>query len=213
MHAKIDKADCMFLISDETMYQFQQLIDELNLFTLILPFSEESYQRSVIIFDIWYLLSTEEIDRIVNPENTMIYPIRKFLLDKIKTFQIRRYIQLALLENEKLAFICAIYIYLKQEQFLVQKLADNEEVAANFQALKGFSSKSLRPYYDSKYIEVENYPQKLAILQSTILKELQELLIEFEQNLFHDYEQAIAEASEIYEAVFGLINDWGGRVT
>lgn len=213
MHAKIDKADCMFLISDETMYQFQQLIDELNLFTLILPFSEESYQRSIIIFDIWYLLSTEEIDRIVNPENTMIYPIRKFLLDKIKTFQIRRYIQLALLENEKLAFICAIYIYLKQEQFLVQKLADNEEVAANFQALKGFSSKSLRPYYDSKYIEVENYPQKLAILQSTILKELQELLIEFEQNLFHDYEQAIAEASEIYEAVFGLINDWGGRVT
>lgn len=213
MHAKIDKADCMFLISDETMYQFQQLIDELNLFTLILPFSEESYQRSVIIFDIWYLLSTEEIDRISNPENTMIYPIRKFFLDKIKTFQIRRYIQLALLENEKLAFICAIYIYLKQEQFLVQKLADNEEVAADFQALKGFSSKSLRPYYDSKYIEVENYPQKLAILQSTILKELQEQLIEFEQDLLHDYEQAIAEASEIYEAVFGLINDWGGRVT
>ncbi|MER2027984.1 MAG: ATPase [Solibacillus sp.] len=213
MHAKIDKADCMFLISDETMYQFQQLIDELNLFTLILPFSEESYQRSVIIFDIWYLLSTEEIDRISNPENTMIYPIRKFLLDTIKTFQIRRYIQLALLENEKLAFICAIYIYLKQEQFLVQKLADNEEVAADFQALKGFSSKSLRPYYDSKYIEVENYPQKLAILQSTILKELQEQLIEFEQDLLHDYEQAIAEASEIYEAVFGLINDWGGRVT
>lgn len=213
MHAKIDKADCMFLISDESMYQFQQLIDELNLFTLILPFSEESYQRSVIIFDIWYLLSTEEIDRISNPENTMIYPIRKFLLDTIKTFQIRRYIQLALLENEKLAFICAIYIYLKQEQFLVQKLADNEEVAADFQALKGFSSKSLRPYYDSKYIEVENYPQKLAILQSTILKELQEQLIEFEQDLLHDYEQAIAEASEIYEAVFGLINDWGGRVT
>ena len=209
MHAKIDKADCMFLISDETMYRFQQLIDELNLFTLILPFSEESYQRSVIIFDIWYLLSTEEIDRISNPENTMIYPIRKFFLDKIKTFQIRRYIQLALLENEKLAFICAIYIYLKQEQFLVQKLADNEEVAADFQALKGFSSKSLRPYYDSKYIEVENYPQKLAILQSTILKELQEQLID----LLHDYEQAIAEASEIYEAVFGLINDWGGRVT
>lgn len=213
MQAKIDKADSMFLISDETMHQFQQLIDELNLFTLILPFSEESYQRSVIIFDIWYLLSTEEIDRISNPENTMIYPIRKFFLDKIKTFQIRRYIQLALFENEKLAFICAIYIYLKQEEFLVQKLADNEEMAANFQALKGFSSKSLRPYYDSKYIEVENYPQKLALLQSTILKELQKLMIEFEQSLLHNYEQAIAEASEIYEAVFGLINDWGGRVT
>ncbi|MCM3720828.1 ATPase [Solibacillus isronensis] len=213
MQAKIDKADCMFLISDETMYRFQQLIDELNLFTLILPFSEESYQRSVIIFDIWYLLSTEEIDRISNPENTMIYPIRKFFLDKIKTFQIRRYIQLALLENEKLAFICAIYIYLKQEQFIVQKLAENEEVAANFQALKGFSSKSLRPYYDSKYIEVENYPQQLALLQSTVLKELQVLVMEFETSLLNLYEQGIAEASEIYEAVFGLINDWGGRVT
>ena len=207
MQAKIDKADCMFLISDETMYQFQQLIDELNLFTLILPFSEESYQRSVIIFDIWYLLSTEEIDRISNPENTMIYPIRKFFLDKIKTFQIRRYIQLALLENEKLAFICAIYIYLKQEQFIVEKLAENEEMAVNFQALKGFRSRRLRPYYDAKYIEVENYPQQLALLQSTLLKELQVLVIEFEQSLFNLYEQAIAEASEIYEAVFGLIND------
>ncbi|MEK4386523.1 ATPase [Solibacillus sp. FSL W7-1464] len=213
MHAKIDKADCMFLISDETMYRFQQLIDELNLFTLILPLSEGSYQRSVIIFDIWYLLSTEEINRISNPENTMIYPIRKFLLDKIKTFQIKRYIQLALYENEKLAFICAIYIYLKQEQFLGQKLADNEELAASFQALKGFSSKSLRPIYDSKYSEVENYPQQLALLQSTILKELQVLVIEFEPTLFNLYEQAITEASEIYEAVFGLINDWGGRVT
>ena len=213
MHAKIDKADCMFLISDETMYQFQQLIEELNLFTLILPFSEESYQRTVIIFDIWYLLSTEEIDRISNPENTMIYPIRKFLLDKIKSFQIKRYIQLALYENKKLAFICAIYVYLKQEQFLNEKLGEKEEMAANFQALKSFSSKSLRPYYDAKYIEVENYPQQLALLQSTILKELQVLIIEFEQSLLHHYEQAIAEASEIYEAVFGLINDWGGRVT
>jgi|GEM_PF-5669956 len=213
MHAKIDKADCMFLISDETMYQFQQLIDKLNLFTLILPLSEESYQRSVIIFDIWYLLSTEEIDRISNPENTMIYPIRKFLLDKIKTFQIKRYIQLALYENEKLAFICAIYVYLKQEQFLKEKLAENEEMAVNFQALKNFGGKSLRPYFDAKYIEVENYPQQLALLQSTILKELQEIVIEFEQSLHNLYEQAITEASEIYEAVFGLINDWGGRVT
>src|SRR5690606_1911696 len=213
MHAKIDKADCMFLISDETMYQFQQLIDKLNLFTLILPLSEESYQRSVIIFDIWYLLSTEEIDRIPNPENTMIYPIRKFLLDKIKTFQIKRYIQLALYENEKLAFICAIYVYLKQEQFLKEKLAENEEMAVNFQALKNFGGKSLRPYFDAKYIEVENYPQQLALLQSTILKELQEIVIEFEQSLHNLYEQAITEASEIYEAVFGLINDWGGRVT
>lgn len=213
MHAKIDKADCMFLISDETMYQFQQLIDKLNLFTLILLLSEESYQRSVIIFDIWYLLSTEEIDRISNPENTMIYPIRKFLLDKIKTFQIKRYIQLALYENEKLAFICAIYVYLKQEQFLKEKLAENEEMAVNFQALKNFGGKSLRPYFDAKYIEVENYPQQLALLQSTILKELQEIVIEFEQSLHNLYEQAITEASEIYEAVFGLINDWGGRVT
>ncbi|WP_339194968.1 ATPase [Solibacillus sp. FSL R5-0449] len=213
MHAKIDKADCMFLISDETMYQFQQLIDELNLFTLILPFSEESYQRTVIIFDIWYLLSTEEINCISNPENTMIYPIRKFLLDKIKTFQIKRYIQLALYENEKLAFICAIYIYLKLEQFLKEKLAATEEMAANFQALKSFSSKSLRPYFDAKYIEVENYPQQLALLQSTILKELQEIVSKFEQPLLYIYEQAITEASEIYESVFGLINDWGGRVT
>ncbi|MEK5080951.1 ATPase [Solibacillus sp. FSL W7-1436] len=174
---------------------------------------EESYQRSVIIFDIWYLLSTEEIDRISNPENTMIYPIRKFLLDKIKTFQIKRYIQLALYENEKLAFICAIYVYLKQEQFLKEKLAENEEMAVNFQALKNFGGKSLRPYFDAKYIEVENYPQQLALLQSTILKELQEIVIEFEQSLHNLYEQAITEASEIYEAVFGLINDWGGRVT
>src|SRR5690606_42160003 len=99
MHAKIDKADCMFLISDETMYQFQQLIDKLNLFTLILPLSEDSYLRSVIIFDIWYLLSTEEIDRISNPEYTMIYPIRNFLLDKIKFFTLIRDIHLVLYVN------------------------------------------------------------------------------------------------------------------
>ena len=213
MYAKIDKADCMFLISDEKMLQFQQLIEELDLFTLILPFSEETYQRSVIIFDIWYLLSTEEIDRIAHPENTMIYPIRNFLINKIKSFQIKRYIQLALYENEKLAFICALYIYLRQEQFLVQKLKENEEVAHQFMALKKYSGKSLRPYFDSKYIELENYPQQLALLQSIVLKELQAIVMEFEQPLLHVYEQAIAEASEIYEAVFGLINDWGGRVT
>lgn len=213
MHAKIDKADCMFLISDEKMCQFQQLIDDLNLFTLILPFSEESYQRSILIFDIWYLLYTEEADRISHPENLMIYPIRKYLLNRVKTFQIKRYIQLALYENEKLAFICAIHVYIKLEQFFSEKIEKNEEIAANFLALRKYKNKSLRPYYDSKYIDVENYPKQLAVLQSTAVKELQEIMNEFEQQLMLLFEQGIDDASEIYEAVFGLINDWGGRVS
>jgi len=213
MDAKIDVADCMFLIFDEKMCQFQQLIDELDLFTLILPFSEDSYQRSIIIFDIWYLLNTEEADRIAHPENIMIYPMRNYLLDRIKNFQIKRYIQLALYENDKLAFICAIYIYLKLDQFVLEKMKKNEEIAINFLALREFKDKSLRPYYDSKYIEVENYPKQLALLQSTVVKELQEIMEEHEQPLKLIFEQAIDEASEIYEAVFGLINDWGGRVS
>lgn len=143
----------------------------------------------------------------------MIYPMRNYLLDRIKNFQIKRYIQLALYENDKLAFICAIYIYLKLDQFVLEKMKKNEEIAINFLALREFKDKSLRPYYDSKYIEVENYPKQLALLQSTVVKELQEIMEEHEQPLKLIFEQAIDEASEIYEAVFGLINDWGGRVS
>ena len=213
VHAKIDKADSMFLISDEKMCQFQQLIDDLNLFTLILPFSEEFYQRSIMIFDIWYLLNTEEAYRISHPENMMIYPIRNYVLDRIKNFQIKRYIQLALYENDRLAFICAIHIYIKLEQFISIKIEKNEEIAASFLALGKYKNKSLRPYFDSKYIEVENYPKQLAVLQSTVLKELQKIMTEFEQPFILLFEYAIDDASEVYEAVFGLINDWGGRVS
>lgn len=213
MHAKIDKADCMFLISDEKMCQFQQLIDELNLFTLILPFSEESYQRSIMIFDIWYLLNTEEADCISHPENMMIYPTRNYILDRIKTFQIKRYIQLALFENDRLAFICAVHIYISLEQFISDKMERNEEIAESLLALGKYKNKSLRPYFDPKYTEVENYPKQLAVLQSTVVKGLQEIMTEFEQPFLLLFEQAIDDASEIYEAVFGLINDWGGRVS
>ncbi|MGN7479736.1 ATPase [Solibacillus silvestris] len=212
MHAKIDKADCMFLISDEELGRFQQLIDELDFFTLILPFVKESYQCSLMILDIWYLISTKEIKRITNPENTMIYPYRKYFLEIIKIFQIKRYIQLALYENERLAFICALYIYKGMDEFISTKMALNEEIAPNFIALQKYSQKSLRPYYDSKYIEVENYPKQLALLQSAIVTELQSIHRKFEMPLLWTFEQSIDEASKIYEAVFGLINDWGGRV-
>lgn len=212
MHAKIDKADCMFLISDEKFNQFQQLIKELDFFTLILPFVKESYQQSMMIIDIWYLLSTKEIDRITNPENTMIYPYRRYLLEIIKKGQIKRYIQLALYENEKLAFICALHIYNKFDVLISSEMALNEEVTAEFAALKKYSENSLRPYFDSKYIEVENYPRKLALIQSAVVTELQAIHRKLELPFAWVFEQAIDDASKIYEAVFGLINDWGGRV-
>ena len=212
MQAKVDKADCMFLISDEKLYEFQQLIDELDLFTLILPFVEESYQRSVSILDIWYLISNEEIDRISNPENTMIYAYRNSLLEIIKNFQIKRYVQQALYENTKLAFICAIHIYNRLDSFINEKMALNEEVLQNFNQLKRYSHKSLRPFYDTKYIEYENYPKQLATLQSNVVTQLQEIKQQFDIPLAWTLEQAIDEASKMYEAVFGLINDWGGRV-
>lgn len=212
MHAKIDKADCMFLISDEKFNQFQQLIKELEFFTLILPFDKESYQQSMIILDIWYLLSTKETDRITNPENTMIYPYRKYFLEIVKKGQIKRYIQLALYENEKLAFLCAIYIFKEFDTIISEKMALNEDVADQFIALKKYSENSLRPYFDPKYIEVENYPRQLALIQSAVATELQAIYQKFKLPFSWKFEQAIDEASKIYEAVFGLINDWGGRV-
>ncbi|MBD8034515.1 MULTISPECIES: ATPase [Solibacillus] len=212
MQAKLDKSDCMFLISDEKLNQFQQMIDELDLFTLVLPFVEESYQRSIWILDIWYSISNEEINRISNPENTMIYPYRNSILGIIKTLPIKRYIQLALYENERLAFLCAIYIYNELDDFISKKMAIKEEVKENFDALKKYSNKSLRPFFDSKYIEYENYPKKLAMLQNTVVNELHEIHKKYEIPLSWTFEKAIDDASKVYEAVFGLINDWGGRV-
>lgn len=212
MHANIDKIDCMFLIADEEFNQFQQLAQELDLFTLILPFVEESYQRTIAILDIWYLISNEEIDRITNPENTMIYPYRNYLLDIIKNYQLKRFIQLALYENDRLAFICAVHIYKELDDFISNKMALNEEVMSNFKALKKYSQKSLRPFYNPKYTEFENYPKQLAILQSSVVTVLQDIHQKYDESLSLTLEKAIDDASKLYEAVFGLINDWGGRV-
>lgn len=212
MHANIEKIDSMFLISDEEFNQFQQLVQELDFFTLILPFVEESYQRTISILDIWYLLSNEEVDRITNPENTMIYPYRRGLLDIIKNCQFKRYIQLALYENKQLAFICAIHIYKVLNDFISKKMALDEEKMKNFNALKKYSQKSLRPFYNPKYTEFENYPKQLAVMQGSVVNELQEIHKNFGESLSLTLEKAIDDASELYEAVFGLINDWGGRV-
>ena len=88
----------------------------------------------------------------------------------------------------------------------------NEEVNNNLNAIKKYSQKSLRPFFDPKYIEFENYPKQLAMLQSSVVTEVQEIHQKFEIPLSWTLEQAIDEASKVYEAVFGLINDWGGRV-
>lgn len=210
--ANIDKADCNFLINDAQFNRFKQLIDELELFTLILPYNKDSYQRTATILDIWYMLSTKEEHRILHPENAMIYPYRIYFLKIIKSFSIKRFIQLALYENERLAFICAIYLYMEIEQFVAAKMAENSKLQANAKIGQHYAQKSLRPYYDMKYIELENYPKQLAQLQNLFVKELQAIHQRYEQPFNWIMTRAIEEASNVYEAVFGLINDWGGRV-
>ena len=147
MHAKIDRADCMFLISNERLRRFQELIEELDFFTFILPFVKDSYQRSATILDIWYLISTKEISRIENPENTMIYPYRWYYLKIVESFQIKRYIQLALYDNDRLAFICAVHMYKELDEFITNKMAVNEEVENNYKILQQYNGKSIRSYY------------------------------------------------------------------
>lgn len=213
MYKKITKDDCLFLISDEKFSSFQRLMERLDLFSLTLPFINDTYQRTVSILDIWYLISTEQKERIDHPENSMIYPYRLYLLTMINDVQMKRYIQLAVYENEKLAFICAIYLYKGLDQFLSEKMAQNEEVHTSYKLLQQFNQKSIRPYYDEKYITLEDYPKELAILQTTLETELRLIHQQYKSELHNVYSNAIEEASNLYEAVFGLINDWGGLVT
>ena len=132
--------------------------------------------------------------------------------EKVESFQIKRYIQLALYDNDRLAFICAVHMYKELDEFITNKMAVNEEVENNYTMLQQYNGKSIRPYYDIKYIELENYPKQLAYLQNMLVSELQKIHQEYEKPLTWIMAKAIDEASSLYEAVFGLINDWGGRV-
>ena len=213
MYKKITKEDCLFLISDEKFSSFQQLTDQLDLFSLTLPFVSDTYQRTVSILDIWYLISTEQKERLDHPENSMIYPYRLYFLTMINDVQMKRYVQLAVYENEKLAFICAIYLYKAFNEFIAEKMAQNDEVDAHYKQFQQYNQKSIRPYYDEKYIALEDYPKQLALLQTTLETELRLIHQQYKAELDAVYTNAIEEASDVYEVVFGLINDWGGLVT
>ena len=207
------KEDCLFLISDEKFSSFQQLTDQLDLFSLTLPIISDTYQRTVSILDIWYLISTEQKERLDHPENSMIYPYRLYFLTMINDVQMKRYVQLAVYENEKLAFICAIYLYKAFDEFISEKMTQNDEVNARYQQFQQYNQKSIRPYYDEKYIALEDYPKQLALLQTTLETELRLIHQQYKAELDAVYTNAIEEASDVYEVVFGLINDWGGLVT
>lgn len=207
------KEDCLFLISDEKFSSFQRLMDQLDLFSLTLPFVSDTYQRTVSILDIWYLISTNPKERIDHPENRMIYPYRLYFLTMINDVQMKRYVQLAVYDNEKLAFICAIYLYKGLNEFISEKMSQNEEVHTSFKLFQQYNQKSIRPYYDEKYIELEDYPKQLALLQATLETELRFIHQQYKSALDDVYTNAIEEATDVYEVVFGLINDWGGLVT
>ncbi|WP_341320680.1 ATPase [Solibacillus sp. FSL H8-0523] len=213
MYKKIMKEDCLFLISDEKFSSFQRLMDQLDLFSLTLPFVSDTYQRTVSILDIWYLISTNPKERIDHPENRMIYPYRLYFLTMINDVQMKRYVQLAVYDNEKLAFICAIYLYKGLNEFISEKMSQNEEVHTSFKLFQQYNQKSIRPYYDEKYIELEDYPKQLALLQATLETELRFIHQQYKSALDDVYTNAIEEATDVYEVVFGLINDWGGLVT
>lgn len=213
MHTKLNAEDCMYLISEERFQRFCTLIEELKYFTWRLPIVKDSYQRSATILDIWYVISTPKITTIENPENTMIYPYRYYLLSVLQEFSIKRYIQLALYENEKLSFVCAIYLYMGLDDFLMKRVEEDEVLVGHFKKFEEYSTKSFRPYYDLKYHEVENYPKELARLQSLIVYELKVICEKYKETIHLVLGEMISEAEKIYEAVFGLINDWGGRVS
>ncbi|MEK4628038.1 MAG: ATPase [Solibacillus sp.] len=212
MHTQLDSADCMYLIPEERFQRFCELIKELEFFTLVLPVVKDTYQRSITILDIWYLISTDDLDKIENPENAMIYPYRYYLLSIVKGFSIKRFIQLALYENDKLAFICAIYLYKGMDEFIAQKLHLDEEMSKKYKELQQYNTKSNRHYYDTKYQEPEKYPKQLAQLQSLVVNEIKLIHQKFKTPLNLTMENMITESENIYEGVFGLINDWGGRV-
>ena len=202
MYKKIMKEDCLFLISDEKFSSFQRLMDQLDLFSLTLPFVSDTYQRTVSILDIWYLISTNPKERIDHPENRMIYPYRLYFLTMINDVQMKRYVQLAVYDNEKLAFICAIYLYKGLNEFISEKMAQNEEVHTSFKLFQQYNQKSIRPYYDEKYIELEDYPKQLALLQATLETELRFIHQQYKSALDDVYTNDIEEATDVYEVVF-----------
>lgn len=212
MQMNIDREDCMYLISEEQFQRFIQLIEELNDFTLVLPVDNGSYQRSMTILDIWYLISTSKQELIENPENTMIYPYRYKLLTTLQDYPIKRYIQLALYENEQLAFLCAIYLYKELTQFIISKFDLDEEIVKKYDDFQSYNKASFRPYYDSNYPEVEKYPKWLAHVQGELIFNLKGILSKYDFPLRWTLGSAVDEAEKIYESKFGLINDWGGRV-
>ncbi|MEK4426213.1 ATPase [Solibacillus sp. FSL K6-1523] len=212
MYKDVRKEDCLFLNSEQQFNQFLELADELELFTLILPIKKYYLHKAQLLYDIWCILSKPKEKRIENPENVMIFCIRNSFMKMIENYPMKRYIQKAALENGRLAYVCAIYILKAVNDYFTVKITSNESLASNFEMIESYKSRGIRAYYNEQYQGAGKYPKDLARLQRKITTEINEIY-QINMQSFHWYmNEIVDEAERVYEAVFGLVNDWGGRV-
>lgn len=212
MYKEVKKEDCIFLNSDYQFNRFLELTDELKLFTLIFPIKKLNLHKVQFLYDIWCLLSKPKEKRIENPENVMIFCIRYNFMKMIESYPLKRYIQKAALENERLAYICAIYILKAVNDFFTAKVKSNESLACNLKLLEKYEIGSIRTSYNEEYQDAGKYAKDLAILQRNIALDI-DSIYQSNKSLLHWYmNELIGEAERVYEDAFGLVNDWGGRV-
>ncbi|MEG0386130.1 MAG: ATPase [Solibacillus sp.] len=211
MYKDVKKEDGLFLNSEQQFNRFLELTDELEFFTLILPIKKHIHHKTQFLYDIWCILSKPKEKRIENPENVMIFCIRNSFMKMIENYPMKRYIQKAALENERLAYICTIYIFKAVNEYFKVKIMSNERLASSFETFEKYKPRSIRAYYNEQYQGAGKYPKDLARLQRTIITEINEIYHNNKAN-FHWYvNEKVDEAERVYEAVFGLVNDWGGR--
>lgn len=202
MFPKINQNESIYLVSYEPIERFNTLLKELETVTLALPMHLDNRQIWYLFIDLWIHASTEEQRLIEHPENTLIYSVRKTIVQSFFKLPIMQRILLLTRKNDRFAYLFSFYLLIRSDEIFTKLMQTDKELHDIFLEISPYFTKEISGYFDISFQQVESYPKQLALAQS---KSFQKLTSLFEKNshLFNEQLQETAkQAKNLYYLLY-----------
>lgn len=202
MFTKITRNQSIFLISDTEIERFNHIRKELELVTISMPAHFNRFQIWNLLIDMWLKASKDEQKLIEHPEHSLFYVVRKNIITQLFQLQPLQRMQHLTQKNDRFAYLCAQFILVKWEHFLMEQIAENKEVSEAINEILPYISQNIAGFFDPAFQELEEYPKQFVICQTKVFKLLNEIVPLHQKELNVLLDEAIQEAKDMYYLIY-----------
>lgn len=200
----IKAEDSLFLVNNKSLTHFLQLEQQLREVTLIMMTEEERFlkMQAQMTFDIWLILTIDHKNLLQHIENSMIFMVRQFFIDKFSNDPSLATLKADSQHDDRLAFIYAVYIVSTFGTAIDDFRKDTAEINKALNRIAEYQHRDLASLFDASYQTIEAYPREFVLIQREVIEAIDLLFTKNQRAMYTLTRSLMKEAKAVYNVIY-----------